>query len=499
VSSNVAKVVANVATTIQDSTGNTSHQQQICKTNVHLYKCWIGGNFNLKNVCKIVASSQQILQNLEKTNLKTTISQKLLQEATSTVGAMGVGYADASNIASAYSSVTNDIVSAVTNICKQYSSLNTNFTCEDSVIRGNVSIFNYSSANFLSTQLLESKRFDKIANTITQSVTQKATAKIEGILGFIMIIVALIIGALYIIEKPLNALLKDQLLLIFVIIIALVIIFVALYLFKAPPLFNDPNQCISNNDASGCQNCINIKPGKMKLDNTPLRYLYPLIGRGDVSLGQPSSGFVPGLLQCIIQKYGGWTKNVNNVNGEFKKSLNSSMFNKKGTFPADFPEILLIDVNQSPVTNIKQWNSFIGNNQPNNAALVRNVFCELLNIPLDVYMFGNETCARSGNIISNSKCMKFSVNSNQSPYNVYTSGLQMEGVLSGPIGVCDTRNYKFQQFMRTKGIYITGGIFILLIIIFMIRSLVGGKTSPKEAAVSPKEASVSPKEAAVSK
>src|SRR5665648_1215590 len=95
-SKNVANAIAEAVTQIQTNASGTNEQKNICINMFNTEGCVID-EVEVSQRCAIQADSQQVIDQITNNNLKNNIAQDLLQRATSTVGAMGIGYASASN------------------------------------------------------------------------------------------------------------------------------------------------------------------------------------------------------------------------------------------------------------------------------------------------------------------------------------------------------------------------------------------------------------------
>jgi hypothetical protein len=284
-SKNVAEAVADVTNSVSQSTQADSTQVDQISNNISLSGCQIFGNLDVNAVSTSLVTNQQILKASQNTNLKNNIQQQMLQSASSKVGAMGIGYATASNAVSTMVNDTNTIVNAMAASASQYALTDNNFTCDNSVIRGNVKINFTDNKKFLSSQTLDNQQVSDIVNDVTQKVSQKATATVEG-LGGLLIAIALIITAIgYTLTKPFTTgPLKLVLLLIIIFIVGALM--TTAYMKSLPPFFSKPSQCIAGSRMGlGDAECINMEHGVIEMEKPPLRYAYGLLPDDD-SLSQ---------------------------------------------------------------------------------------------------------------------------------------------------------------------------------------------------------------------
>jgi len=282
-SKNVASAVSNVANYVQNSTSGVTNTTSINVSKVDISKCFIQleNDFNVKTASNIVQQSNQIISALQNSTVKNDIQQKMLQEATSKVGTLGVGYASATNQSSMLCNVTNNIIQAMSGSINQFASTSNTFTCDDStIIAKNLNISFSNSANFLSEQTLNNTQITDITNQITQESSQKASATVQGMTGLI-IALAILIGAIgYAISKPLAS--GSKTIIVPCVGIAFIIIPVWLYMVQAPPFFNDNTYLSVNNPKwgggkCGSENIIKVQERSLPLTEPPMKYNFPIL------------------------------------------------------------------------------------------------------------------------------------------------------------------------------------------------------------------------------
>jgi len=298
-SSNVATAVANVANYVNESTTANSAQVNDTSSNVNFNHCSVilRGDFNIDEKADLAVTNNQISKAMQNADLTNNIQQQMMQEAASKVGFLGIGYANASNSASELTNATNSIVQDMTTSSTQFNITRLNVSCDDSFISGNNLNINLSStANFLSQQTLDQSQTAKIVNDVSQSIKQKATATVEGITGILIAIILCVAVLIYSTGKVASS--PGAKVAIGVgLSFLMAIVLAGMYLAKAPPLFEESQQCIMNSkvgkDANDTAQCINQKTGVVALAQPPLRYNYGLL---------PSNTSTPGgnLLQMSI-------------------------------------------------------------------------------------------------------------------------------------------------------------------------------------------------------
>jgi hypothetical protein len=301
ISSNTASALADVSNSITNNTSASQNQINNNTNIVNIKTCKIfGDNLNINQYTNNIQKNSQIVSGISNSNVENDIQQKLLQTALSTVGSMGVGYANASNSASMTANVSNDIKNTVSAVSNQISEQTNTFSCEDSFIQEkNINITQGASSNFLSDQVVKSQNITKLANQISQTAEQKATAKVQGLSGFIIALAILIIAIGYAFSKPITSILSSppiKLLLTVGLLLLLTGIGVWMYLGKCPPLFNDNNICNPNyNFDSDCEDCINNTLQKISIDKPPIKYMFPI-----VTPPSSSVGITGNLVQMVI-------------------------------------------------------------------------------------------------------------------------------------------------------------------------------------------------------
>ena len=212
-SSNVSTAITNVSNYVSNSTtANTEQANEIAESTV-LNNCLVqlNGDFNVNASAKLLQQNTQIVKSLQNANVVNNIQQQMQQQATSNVGFMGIGYADAHNASNLLSNSTNTVTNAVNANANQYSNTTQKFDCSRStIIANNVNIDFTSNSDFISSQTLDNTQVANLVNDVSQKVSQKATATVEGISLFLLIIVLLVIAVLYIIYKAVSKNSGDQ-------------------------------------------------------------------------------------------------------------------------------------------------------------------------------------------------------------------------------------------------------------------------------------------------
>lgn len=455
ISQNIANAVTEVTNSIQSSSSADSNQVGSCVQSFSLNRCVIEGDLNVNATCDITATSQNIINKISTANLSNNISQDLLQTATSTVQALGLGLADATNVANAFIKNTNAIINTVSAQSYQNASNTTIFECRDSVINGSATLGVNTDVNFLSTQVLNLKETDQIVSSISQQVSQTASASVGGLIGLIFAIAVLLVAVGWVLFRPLQLATGSRVLMVFIVILLLFGILGAMYYFKLPPLFNPPTYCLPIPTAlggcSGETDCVDVKTRTIKLKTPPLRYSYDIIGQGDTSIGQSASNYTPGLLQMDIARRGGWNEVAYNY---FASSF----------VPQGLPNPL-VKSGLTYKTNVTEWQTFINNND--NAARARYLLCRDLGIDTYAYIYDNEPCFINGREVfpPDETCYRF-IPDVPPPGNSVASKVTSGGTLTGSIGVCNTPSHQIQSVSKIIGV--VGGLLLLGVILFVL-------------------------------
>lgn len=318
-SSNTAKAIAKVANNVSSNTSTSTDQISEVAVSIRLSECIVDGDVNINIAAEFAATSKQIVAAMQQTHIQNSITQQMQQQAQSTVGALGIGFADASNYVSTYASASTDVANYVYTVSTQSSFTDTNIECQDSVIKGDFNVDLSYTTSFWNDQAVKSKQITDISNSITQKVTQKAVAKVEGI-GGILIILAILIGIIgYAISKPVGKAFKS-LGPAMAIIAVVVIIFlcILMYIKATPPFFSEQQTCSPSGNLGGSDcsfdSCLKAEVQTKSIDKPPLKYMYNIIG--NQSKGPMDKNAI-GMLDMMIYASG------NSSNYEFNQGYNA--------------------------------------------------------------------------------------------------------------------------------------------------------------------------------
>jgi hypothetical protein len=299
VAKNVASEITKITTKLSNSIDVSANYISNVTQSVDI-ECYVDGDVKVKAVQKNIAKATQLSKLMTDSSITNNINQQMLQTAISKVGAMGIGYADANNAATAFCDVSNSVISSVAQSVTEIDLASQTFECgPQGRINGNVDIDFLTDNSFLGNQTSASKQINNISDTVTQDISQKATATVEGI-GIIALMLFLMLGMVVIIifaggskakpgqngdkGKARGAASFAQMGTVGgVLILILIILFIWGYVAKAQPFFSDPPYG-SPNASSPVGNCedglVDIQTRTLYLKKPPLRYAYNLLNRG---------------------------------------------------------------------------------------------------------------------------------------------------------------------------------------------------------------------------
>lgn len=279
---NVSSAVSNVMNYIQQSTTANSDAVSTISNDVDISSCYIElqEDFDVTTSATVMQTANQVLVATQNATVTNDIQQKMIQEATSKMGSLGIGYASATNETSMLCNVTNQIVNDMNASIQQFSTIDNNFTCYNSTIKAkNLNINFSSSSSFLSDQTLNNKQVADVTNNITQESQQKASATVQGLAGFLLALAVLVAACGYALAKPIAS--GAKAIMIPLIIGVIVIVVIWMYLVKAPPFFSEKLWVSVNNPAWGSQNCtvtslVEIQERVITISSAPLKYNFPI-------------------------------------------------------------------------------------------------------------------------------------------------------------------------------------------------------------------------------
>ncbi len=279
-SSNTANAVTDVTNTVSTQVGQDSTAKNTCSNKVDIKNCKIfaGRDYNQDNFCKNVATITQYQKSTIQSNLNNMIAQQMTQQASSVVGALGVGIADANNSANAFVGASTKITNSINQTATSNNKSVNEFKCVGSSIVGgrDINIKQMTDNNYFSNQVLDAGVSNKVVNDIKQSISQTASAKVEGLTGLILALAVLIIAIGIMFAAPIKAVFSSKYLMITIIIVVILIILVVMYLRKSWPLFNDIPYITLNDQTCNAGALVDVQDKTIILNTAPTRYHYPL-------------------------------------------------------------------------------------------------------------------------------------------------------------------------------------------------------------------------------
>jgi hypothetical protein len=328
-SSNVSSAVTNLSNFVSNSTTANATQTSQVQEEIKIKNCYIqlSGDFNVNSSANLAETNTQIVGGMQDANLSNNIQQQMLQQATSKVGFLGIGYANANNSANELINSTTSITNDMTASANQFSSTADSFICDRStIIADNMNIGFYSNSDFLSSQTLNNSQTAKVVNDVSQSVTQKATATVEGIGGLLLALLLILAVIIYAIGKPLSSgAAKTAVTASLGFVIAGIGVF--MYLRNTSPFFSIPSNCINHSaigmgTGSDIPECINMKNQKLNLASPPTKYIYPILPT-DSAAGPGGN-----LIQMAIAQISGQSKSDCGPNGGYRVDTMNNLENR---------------------------------------------------------------------------------------------------------------------------------------------------------------------------
>lgn len=326
-SSNVASAVSNVASFISNSTVANVAQAQEIQNSTDFTNCDVklSGDLNITDVTNVIQQSTQIAYAKNDASVANNIQQQMLQEATSQVGFLGIGYADANNSCNEMVNASSNISNAMTTSASQFEQVSSEFICDNStIIANNLNIGFTNTGSMIANQTLNNDQVANITNNISQTVTQKATATVQGISSFLILIVIIIAIIVWGVTRTLSSAgVRVAVTIILFVAVAGVLSF--MYIKSTPPFFAQPSKCLKNCPIGlGGSNCVDYTPQEYNLTNAPLKYSIALYPSAQTTTGG-------NLLQMVIANASGQNTSTTSNNGGYnmqtKLALDSLLSN----------------------------------------------------------------------------------------------------------------------------------------------------------------------------
>lgn len=469
VTSNTANAVTDVTNSVSSKVGQDSSVYNKCNTNVLVKNCVLraGRDYNQENFCTNSANIKQYQKATIQSNLNNMIAQEMTQKASSVVGALGVGFADANNSVNAFIGASTKISNSINQTARANNDSVNGFKCIGSSLTAgrDINIEQLSDNNYISNQVLDAGVSNKIVNDIKQSISQTASAKVEGLTGLILALAVLLIAIGIMFTAPVKAVFSSKYLMITIIIVVILIIVVVMYLRKSWPFFNETAYITLNQPCSDGE-LVDVQDKTIKLETAPTRYHYPLWDskRDSISLlmmgvaGRTSFTGKDGKINDSEMKKKSRDDVVKYVN-----DINAAINNIKGIKPFSIKIILSTDSSAGEYYEQLQnqmMNQFSGDKDK--LKILRYVICKDINgngnfFDLNIKIEGDYTTQTS----NKDNVYIFKPTDDITNWD-YIGGLG-GGTIQGKFGVCPTNSYKLQKFIRKGGFAI-----MILMVLFPI-------------------------------
>lgn len=509
-SKNVANAVATVTNQVTvDSVGeidNTVVNQY--KTIIQDSSITLTGDLNIENTAINIYKSNQIAKQMQTSQISNDISQKMLQEAISKVGALGVGYASAQNSASMFASASSIVKNSLSATVSNFSSTESiTYILNSNIKAKNLNIRNLTKSNFVTDQTLENNQVSDIDNKISQDISQKASATIQGLTGLLLALALLIGVVAYSFAKPLDTA-AVKYIISAVLIVGLVILFVWLFSIGAPPLFTKPeivSPYLPTSQNGNCSNeVIDIKTRSIELKEPPLKYLYSIYRFDPDTLGclltlacakavtdtkSFNRGYNYTTYDNLIDLEDGLTGVRIDFGGDAFPKL-PRIFTKR--YKKDSEDIFYYVDNKDLIvgsfdeTGVKRGNEKDDDDKKNRiiipnteefinycqnekqARYARFVLCKYLDIPNYYYINNDDPIVDINGVIGLAKKSDQKYRMKVTRYSTFNPPDRMLGgcTVEGEFGICNSGTYKVACQFKKWGIYLFI-IFIIGIILFI--------------------------------
>lgn len=487
VSSNVANAMTQVSNEVSSSITNQSENKNTCKQSIKEIDCVIDvyGDEIMENYCKNKFLVAQIQKSTINNNLNNTIAQELSQQATSKVGALGLGFSDANNYVNAMVAASNQISNSIGNVSKQTSETVQKYHCIGTrkTIHGDRIIQNMTDNNFITNQMIDAGVANSVTNDIKQSIKQTASATVEGMTGLIFALAVLVIAIGIMFASPVKAVFSSKYLMITIIIVVILVILVVMYLRKSWPFFNDIPYVIVTSPCDNDLIDITDDKHKIKMKTSPLRYSLPLFGNQDenniflmclskyiqkynikednkinnADIAENINSFIDVLVDVLVDKLGK-DSSISNKISYLKYTINDGLIDTKENNIGGEDDIIK-DFNN-------KFRDLFSKESVDKDVVkhLRFICCELFNSKVNSNVFDLQIHI-DGDLVKNDKIEKYLYTPDITKLDDYDyiSSISDGGTIQGKFGVCPTNSYKLQKFIRKGGFAI-----MILMVLFPI-------------------------------
>lgn len=300
-SNNTSDITDSVKNAVTNTTEISTSQVDRVKNVIDLSGCNINADtVKFKNLVTKNLTSVQIADVTNSNSLQNNIAQQCQQQAKSTVGSLGIGYAESSNSVSMSSNVSNAVTNALTSKDKQVSMTSNYFNCSggSQITAKTVEIENSADEKLEQKNILTNSNVNDLKTTLTQTVKQTATSTVQGATAALLAIAAIIVAVGWSFGKVVTSGAAYVKPLISVVVLCIIagVIYLA-WMNNWAPFFNVVPNCLMRgangvNDpyvgkASGkyagkCNDCVDgVKNYVMHMPGCTPRYTYPLFSTTD--------------------------------------------------------------------------------------------------------------------------------------------------------------------------------------------------------------------------
>ena len=210
VSSNVSKIQTTVTEDISNTTNptlvsNNGVQATFTAKNNCTFTVEAGGTFDSSVVSAQTQNVQQLSKVASQSSLNADVMTALAQNSTASgSGLLSLGFAGAFNSATSLCTAGASISSAVSDAITSTNSTSSSITCADSAvvtIAGNWNASVGATQSLVTSQYIENSQISDISNSVSQSITQTATATMEAISTGALIVIGVVV-LLLVFGKP---------------------------------------------------------------------------------------------------------------------------------------------------------------------------------------------------------------------------------------------------------------------------------------------------------
>lgn len=291
-SSNSANVASSIANSVKNSTVISKTAIQDSVNNINMYNCKVktpNGKVTFQIQQSAYQRNQQSIDVSADTSLKNTASQSAVQSATSKLGSLGIGAANASNSINMMANISNNIVNAVTSNQRSVQSASNNINCDNTEITaaGDITFSIRSSQQLYNDFVFSNKAITDVTNTITQTVKQTASATVEGPAAALLAAAVLVVAIGWAIGNVETGGMASEIgpLIFALVTITIVILIFCAWYFSWWPFFNKLIPCTPSVPKGGigvpgdrCETCVveNTDPQEVGVDAPPIKYIFPI-------------------------------------------------------------------------------------------------------------------------------------------------------------------------------------------------------------------------------